>query len=207
MFALLALGVPVGFAMGVSGAIGLYFIGGWDTMLGVLQTVPLSTVSSYEMITIPMFLLMAELVLMDAAMTKRMPADAADLTFGGDQLEQSMAPTVDSGASIVGFRLEETDANSMHAVSFGFLDWVMARSRYYLEAYLEPAERSHLVMTVGETANYFTLAIDVIDRVPRLQVAGAHVKESLRNQQIECRNYAHEHGIDRPSDRDWKWPL
>jgi xylulose-5-phosphate/fructose-6-phosphate phosphoketolase len=37
-------------------------------------------------------------------------------------------------------------------------------------------------------------------------VAGAHVKENLRNQQIECRHYAHEHGLDRPSDRDWKWP-
>lgn len=64
LFALLALGVPVGFAMGVSGALGLYLLGSWDMMLGVLQTVPLSTVSSYELITIPMFLLMAELVLM-----------------------------------------------------------------------------------------------------------------------------------------------
>jgi len=63
MFALLAIGVPVGFAMGVSGAIGLYVVGSWDMLLGVLQTVPLSTVSSYELITIPMFLLMAELVL------------------------------------------------------------------------------------------------------------------------------------------------
>jgi len=38
-------------------------------------------------------------------------------------------------------------------------------------------------------------------------VAGAHVKEKLRNLQIECRAYAHEHGIDRPAERDWKWPL
>ena len=63
MFVLLALGVPVGFAMGVSGAVGLYALGNWEMVLGVLQTVPLSTVSSYELITIPMFLLMAELVL------------------------------------------------------------------------------------------------------------------------------------------------
>lgn len=63
LFALLALGVPVGFAMGASGAVGMYLIGSWDMLLGVLQTVPLSTVSSYELITIPMFLLMAELVL------------------------------------------------------------------------------------------------------------------------------------------------
>jgi tripartite ATP-independent transporter DctM subunit len=64
MFVLLALGVPVGFAMGVAGAVGLYFIGSWEILVGVLQTVPLSTVSSYELITIPMFLLMAELVLL-----------------------------------------------------------------------------------------------------------------------------------------------
>ncbi|MGO9357107.1 MAG: TRAP transporter large permease, partial [Xanthobacteraceae bacterium] len=34
------------------------------TLLGILQTAPLSTVSSYELITIPMFLLMADLVLL-----------------------------------------------------------------------------------------------------------------------------------------------
>lgn len=77
MFVLLALGVPVGFAMGVSGAIGLYFIGSWDMMLGVLQTVPLSTVSSYEMITIPMFLLMAELVLISGIADDLFKAAAA----------------------------------------------------------------------------------------------------------------------------------
>jgi xylulose-5-phosphate/fructose-6-phosphate phosphoketolase len=64
-----------------------------------------------------------------------------------------------------------------------------------------------LELSIENEGDRFSLAIDVIDRVPRLQVAGAHVKEHLRNQQIECRNYAHEHGIDRPSDRDWKWPL
>ncbi|MFA5664757.1 MAG: TRAP transporter large permease subunit [Burkholderiaceae bacterium] len=63
LLGLMAVGVPVGFAMAVSGAVGLYWVGNWDMLLGVLQTVPLSTVSSYEMITIPMFLLMAELVL------------------------------------------------------------------------------------------------------------------------------------------------
>ncbi len=63
LFALLAAGVPVGFAMAVSGAVGRYWVGGWDVLVGVLQTSPLSTVSSYELITIPMFLLMAEFVL------------------------------------------------------------------------------------------------------------------------------------------------
>ena len=63
LFLLLAAGVPVGFAMGISGSIGLLIVGNLDITLGVLQTSPLTTVSGYELITVPMFLLMAELVL------------------------------------------------------------------------------------------------------------------------------------------------
>jgi xylulose-5-phosphate/fructose-6-phosphate phosphoketolase len=37
-------------------------------------------------------------------------------------------------------------------------------------------------------------------------VAGAHVKEKLRDMQIECRNYAHEHGVDLPEADAWMWP-
>jgi tripartite ATP-independent transporter DctM subunit len=64
LFAFLAIGVPVGFAMAVSGAIGLYIGFGQDVLLGVLETAPLSAIGSYELITIPMFLLMAEMVLL-----------------------------------------------------------------------------------------------------------------------------------------------
>src|ERR1700753_1563113 len=64
LFALLAIGTPVGFAMAFSGSIGLLMVGGTPALFGILQTAPLSTVSSYELITIPMFLLMADLVLL-----------------------------------------------------------------------------------------------------------------------------------------------
>lgn len=63
LFGLLAIGVPVAFAMAFSGSAGLWIVGGFDTLLGILQTAPLSSVSSYELIAIPMFLLMAEFVL------------------------------------------------------------------------------------------------------------------------------------------------
>ena len=53
----------------------------------------------------------------------------------------------------------------------------------------------------------FNLAIDVIDRVPRLQAVGAHVKERMRDQIIQSISYAHENGIDKPEIRNWKWPL
>ena len=51
-----------------------------------------------------------------------------------------------------------------------------------------------------------TSLIDVLDRVPALQVAGAHAKEKLREAQIDCRNYAYEHGTDKPDVADWRWP-
>jgi tripartite ATP-independent transporter DctM subunit len=63
LFGLLAIGTPVAFAMAFSGSLGLYLVGGAPALLGILQTTPLSTVSSYELIAIPMFLLMAEFVL------------------------------------------------------------------------------------------------------------------------------------------------
>src|ERR1700694_2328817 len=64
LFALLAIGTPVAFAMAFSGGLGLYLTGGLPILMGVLQTTPLSAVTSYELITIPMFLLMADLVLL-----------------------------------------------------------------------------------------------------------------------------------------------
>ena len=64
LFAFLAIGVPVGFAMAVSGALGLYVGFGPDVLFGVLETAPISAIGSYELITIPMFLLMAEMVLL-----------------------------------------------------------------------------------------------------------------------------------------------
>jgi xylulose-5-phosphate/fructose-6-phosphate phosphoketolase len=53
----------------------------------------------------------------------------------------------------------------------------------------------------------FSLAIDVIDRVPRLRNPGAHVKGWLQDQILENLAYARENGIDRPEIRNWKWPL
>src|SRR5512135_1159615 len=64
LFALLTVGVPVGFALGISGATGLLILGGPDVMFGVLKTAPLSSTGSYELITVPMFLLMAEFVIL-----------------------------------------------------------------------------------------------------------------------------------------------
>jgi xylulose-5-phosphate/fructose-6-phosphate phosphoketolase len=52
----------------------------------------------------------------------------------------------------------------------------------------------------------FNLAIDVIDRVPKLHVKGAHVKDWLKNQLIENTAYAYRQGVDKPEITDWIWP-
>lgn len=59
----LIVGLPVALAMGVSGAVGLYLFGGLPVLEGILKTTPLSTANNYEIITIPMFILMAEFVI------------------------------------------------------------------------------------------------------------------------------------------------
>ena len=63
-----------------------------------------------------------------------------------------------------------------------------------------------LDLAIRNQIDRFSLAIDVIDRVPRLRVAGAHAKEKLRNVQIDCQSYAYEHGIDKPEIDQWTWP-
>ncbi|WP_404783733.1 phosphoketolase [Altericista sp. CCNU0014] len=63
-----------------------------------------------------------------------------------------------------------------------------------------------LELAIINQIDRFSLAMDVIDRVPKLRVAGAHAKEHFKNQQIDCRRYANEQGIDRPDIVAWKWP-
>ena len=63
-----------------------------------------------------------------------------------------------------------------------------------------------LDLAIQNQIDRFSLAIDVIDRVPKLQRIGAHAKEEFRNLQIECQNYAYQHGIDDPDVEAWRWP-
>ncbi|TAK60132.1 phosphoketolase family protein [Methylobacter sp.] len=63
-----------------------------------------------------------------------------------------------------------------------------------------------LELAIRNEVDRFSLAIDAINRVPGLKVAGAHVKEKLRGMQIGCSHYAYEHGIDKPEFASWKWP-
>ena len=62
-------------------------------------------------------------------------------------------------------------------------------------------------LAINNEVDRFTLAIDVIDRVPKLKTTGAHAKEKFKNEQMACKRYAHEFGIDRPDMAQWRWPF
>ncbi len=61
-------------------------------------------------------------------------------------------------------------------------------------------------MTALNDLDRYHLAMDVIDRVPRLHSVAAHEKQTLRNILIENKVYIAEHGQDLPEIRNWQWP-
>ncbi len=64
-----------------------------------------------------------------------------------------------------------------------------------------------LELAIQNKIDRFSLVISAIDLLPKLQVKGAHVREKVRNQQIECCQYAYKHGVDLPQVDEWVWPL
>ncbi|MCI2418309.1 phosphoketolase family protein [Saccharopolyspora sp. K220] len=60
-------------------------------------------------------------------------------------------------------------------------------------------------MCVLNQIDRFNLAIDVIDRVPRLGPRAAYAREALKSKLIEHRHYVSTHGEDMPEIRDWTW--
>jgi len=60
-------------------------------------------------------------------------------------------------------------------------------------------------MCVLNEIDRFNLAIDVIDRVPRLRDTSAHVREELKDKLLEHRRYIRIHGEDMPEITDWQW--
>ena len=117
--------------------------------------------------------------------------------------------------------LSDRDFDSLFTVdkpiifNFHGYPWLIHRLAYrrtnhhnmHVRGYKEKGNiNTPLELAINNEIDRFSLAVDAIDRTPRLQRIGAHAKEKFRNLQIECRNYAHEHGIDLPEAADWKWP-
>jgi xylulose-5-phosphate/fructose-6-phosphate phosphoketolase len=60
-------------------------------------------------------------------------------------------------------------------------------------------------MLVRNDLDRFNLAIDAIDRIPKLSNIAAYAKQELKYKLIDHKNYIIEHGIDMPEIRDWTW--
>ena len=117
--------------------------------------------------------------------------------------------------------LSDRDFDSLFTVdrpimfNFHGYPWLIHRLAYrrtnhrnlHVRGYKEKGNiNTPLELAIENEIDRFSLAIDVINRVPGLQVAGAHVKEKLRDMQIDCRAHAHTYGVDIPEINDWVWP-
>jgi len=70
LVALLALGVPVGFTLALTGSVGLYLTNGLDVLLNQLATTPYRSVANGTMAAIPLFILLAEFINQGGIATK-----------------------------------------------------------------------------------------------------------------------------------------
>jgi xylulose-5-phosphate/fructose-6-phosphate phosphoketolase len=61
-------------------------------------------------------------------------------------------------------------------------------------------------LAIRNQIDRFDLVIDAIDRVPGLQLVGAHVRERMRDAILACQRFASSEGYDHPDHADWRWP-
>jgi len=83
-----------------------------------------------------------------------------------------------------------------------------SQHNFHVRGYKEHGNiNTPLELAIRNETDRFTLAMDAIDRIPRLRVTAAGVRDELANQRIACEQYAYRHGIDRPDVTAWKWPF
>ena len=117
--------------------------------------------------------------------------------------------------------LSDRDFDSLFTVdkpvifNFHGYPWLIHRLTYrrknhenlHVRGYKEKGNiNTPMELAIENEIDRFSLAIDAIDRVPKLQRIGGHAKEKFRNQQLDCLQYSHEHGIDKPEVAAWTWP-
>jgi xylulose-5-phosphate/fructose-6-phosphate phosphoketolase len=117
--------------------------------------------------------------------------------------------------------LSDCDFDSLFTIdkpiifNFHGYPWLIHRLAYrrtnhrnlHVRGYIERGNiNTPLELAIENGIDRFSLAIDVINRVPELKVSGAHAKQAFKDRQIECQRYAHEHGVDMPEINNWVWP-
>jgi len=117
--------------------------------------------------------------------------------------------------------LSDRDFDSLFTVdkpvifNFHGYPWLIHRLAYrrknhenlHVRGYKEKGNiNTPMELAIENEIDRFSLAIDAIDRVPKLQRIGGHAKEKFRNQQLDCLQYCHEYGIDKPDIAAWTWP-
>jgi xylulose-5-phosphate/fructose-6-phosphate phosphoketolase len=99
--------------------------------------------------------------------------------------------------------------------SFHGYPWLIHRLSYrfkghdnmHVRGYKEKGNiNTPLELAMLNETSRFNLVIDIIDRVPKLRVSAAHLKEEMKNAIVENLAYAHEHGTDRKEITEWVWP-
>ena len=99
--------------------------------------------------------------------------------------------------------------------SFHGYPWLIHRLSYrfkghdnmHVRGYKEKGNiNTPLELAMLNETSRFNLVIDVIDRVPKLRTAAAHLKDEMKSAIVENMAYAHEHGTDRSELSDWVWP-
>ena len=117
--------------------------------------------------------------------------------------------------------LSDDDFDSLFTVdkpiifNFHGYPWLIHRLAYrrtnhpnlHVRGYIERGNiNTPLELAIENKIDRFSLAIEAIRRVPKLRVTGSHAKQLFKDRQIECRRYAHEHGVDIPEVSNWVWP-
>jgi xylulose-5-phosphate/fructose-6-phosphate phosphoketolase len=116
--------------------------------------------------------------------------------------------------------LKDVDFDSLFTVdkpiifNFHGYPWLIHRLTYartnrdlHVRGYKEKGNiNTPMELAMNNEIDRYSLAIEAINRIPRLQKIGAHPKDKFRNKQIECRAYAYKNGIDSPEITGWRWP-
>lgn len=80
-------------------------------------------------------------------------------------------------------------------------------SQFHVHGYIEEGTTTTpFDMVMMNKLDRFSLAMDVIDRVPALTSSQAVLRQRFADQRLAARAYTREHGEDDPAIADWTWP-